>query len=194
MSYNAIELAAYQPTGAILQPVHILRLPGELRAALEKLYRSGLSARFAESTRTFPIKSLNALLPLAAPDVLSAGSRVSIKDDVPWLYSLHQVDTELVRDLINIWSLGLKGDDEHRATVARLIDRAPMDWERMSLDLAETTSSPGGMAKPADHVYPLLPALLARQLRLEGHLTTGNGDRLFFMESPWRGHGAELVS
>lgn len=194
MSYNAIELAAYQPTDAILQPVHILRLPGELRAALEKLYRSGLSDRFAETTRTFPIKSLNTLLPLAAPDVLSAGSRVSIKDDVPWLYSLHQVDTELVRDLINIWSLGLKGDDEHRTTVAGLIDRAPMVWERIPLDLAGTATSPEGMTKPADHVYPLLPALLARQLRLEGRLTTGNGDRLSFMESPWRGHGAELVS
>lgn len=194
MAYNAIKLASYQPTGEISRPVYVLRLPSELRKALEALYRSGLPDEFAESARTFPIKSLNALLPLAAPDVLSAGRRVSITDDVPWLYSLHRVDTELVCDLLHIWSLGLKGDDRHRTKVDRLIDEAALEWEHETLDLTEAVLSPGGTAHPADHVYPLLAALLARQIRLEGKLTAGNGDRLSFMEAPWRGHGAELVS
>jgi hypothetical protein len=194
MTYDAIDLAAYQPAGEISRSVYVLRLPGELRKALEALYRSGLSEEFAESVRTFPIRSLNAMLPLAAPDVLSVGPRASIADDVPWLYSFHRVDTDLVRDLVHIWSQGLKGDDRHRAKVARLIDDGSLEWKRESLDLTERGLSPGGTACPADRVYPLLAALLARQIRLEGDLTTGNGDRLSFMETPWRGNGAELVS
>ncbi|TDD84859.1 pPIWI_RE module domain-containing protein [Actinomadura rubrisoli] len=194
MIYNAIELAAYLPAAEIHQPVHVLRVPGELREALEKLYRSGLSDEFAAATRTFPIRSLNTLLPLAAPDVLSVGRRVSMTDDVPWLLSLHQVDTGLVRDLIHIWSLGLKGAEQHRAEVERLIDETAFEWKHELFDLAETTMSPGGTAQPADQIYPLLAAWLARKIRLEGDLTAGNGESLAFMESPWRGHGAELVS
>lgn len=194
MTYNAIELAAYEPTSDITQSVYVLRVPGELREALDKLYRSGLPEHLRESARTFPIKSLNALLPLAAPDVVSVGSRVSIVDDVPWLYSVHQVDTELVRDLIHLWSRCLNGDDRHRAEVDRLIEEAAFDWKHERLNLIEATVSAGNTAKPAEHVYPLLSAFLARQIRSEGDLTTGNGDRLSFMESPWRGQGAELVS
>lgn len=40
MTYNAIELAAYEPTSDITQSVYVLRVPGELREALDKLYRS----------------------------------------------------------------------------------------------------------------------------------------------------------
>ncbi|MEV4372299.1 DUF3962 domain-containing protein [Nonomuraea sp. NPDC049637] len=194
MTYNAIKLAAYQPTGEIPWPVHIMRVPAELRAALEELYRSGLPEHLAKSTRTFPIRSLNALLPLAAPDVLSVGRRVSIEDDVPWLYSLQPVDADLIRDLIGIWSLGLKGDAACREEADRVLDEVPLAWEERPLDLAQAAVGPGGTAEPADHVYPLLTAFIARQIRLKADLSSGNGDRLAFMESPWRGRAAELVS
>ncbi|MFB9831470.1 pPIWI_RE module domain-containing protein [Actinoallomurus acaciae] len=195
MAYNTIELGAFSVRTDAEAHFYILCLPPRLREALTEFYRSGLPERRRSEFHSFPIRSLNALLPLAAPDVLTTGSRVAAADDVPWLYSQHPVDVTLIRDLIGIWLRGLSGDEALKECALAELNSSRLRWEYEPVDLTRRELGGGGTALPEHRLYRLLPDLCGRLIRTRDEPFVGGGGRPWsFLETQTGGQGAELVS
>lgn len=184
MTYESITLTAYQPSeNSLLKPFQVLHVPNELRAAFAEAHRSGLSDTPEDQVKTFPIRSLNALLPLAAPDVISVGRRVSMEDDVPWLYAHHPVDDRIVRGLLGVWLLGMRGEEDLREHAYDLLMRTALPWRTKFADLAGRTLSDGETAQPEPPLYHLLPDYVARLIQRHGEFRGVNGP-WSFLETP----------
>ncbi|MEV0167405.1 RNaseH domain-containing protein [Nonomuraea fuscirosea] len=195
MTYESITLTAYQPSeNSLLKPFQVLHVPKELRAAFAEAHRSGLTDIPENQVRTFPIRSLNALLPLAAPDVISVGRRVSMEDDVPWLYAHHPVDNRIVQGLLGVWVLGMRGAEDLREHAYDLLMRTALPWQAKFIDLAGRTLSDGETAQPEPSLYHLLPDYVARLIRRRGEFRGAGGRPWSFLETPTTDRRAELVS
>ncbi|MFG6195152.1 pPIWI_RE module domain-containing protein [Nonomuraea sp. JJY05] len=195
MKYESITLTAYQPSERrLVKPLQVLRVPEELRAAFAEAHRSGLGDTPADRVKTFPIKSLNALLPLAAPDVISVGRRVSTEDDVPWLYAHHSVDDRIVRGLLGVWLLGMRGEEDLRERAYGLLTETALPWQTEFIDLAGRVMSDGETAQPEPPLYHLLPDYVARLIQRHGEFGGANGRSWSFLETPTTDQRAQLVS
>ncbi|MDX6738453.1 pPIWI_RE module domain-containing protein [Actinocorallia sp. A-T 12471] len=195
MAYNAIELGAFTVRPEAKAYFYVLRLPPQLRKVLTDFYRSGVPEHRRGEFYSFPIRSLNALLPLAAPDVLTAGSRVAVADDVPWLYSQHPVDVTLIRDLIGVWLRGFSGDEALKKCALAELKSSPLHWIHEPVDLTRRELGGGGTALPERRLYRLLPDLCGRLIgTCQEPFVGGSGRSWSFLETQTGSHGAELVS
>ncbi|MFI6456756.1 pPIWI_RE module domain-containing protein [Streptosporangium amethystogenes] len=195
VKYRSISLTAYQPSeNTLVKPFQVLRIPEGLRAAFAQAHRSGLGDIPADRVKTFPIRSLNALLPLAAPDVISVGQRVSMEDDVPWLYAHHPVDDRIVRGLLKVWLLGMRGEESLRERAYDLLTGAKLPWRTKFVDLAGRVMSDGETAQPEPPLYHLLPDYVARLIQRHGEFRGANGRSWSFLETPTTDRRAQLVS
>ncbi|MER7131153.1 pPIWI_RE module domain-containing protein [Streptosporangium saharense] len=196
MIYSSINLAAYELAVEYpgLHEFQILRLPSKLREAFLELYRSDFGEEEAEKIHGIPIRSLNALLPLAAPDVISVGRWVAAVDDVPWLYARHPVPMKLVRLLLRTWIRSLPGLQDLRNKAETLIEETEFDWNTESVDLRGQALSGGGTALPDGRLYHLLPDIAARLTRAHGAFTGTENRAWSYLETPGGGQGAELLS
>ncbi|PWV54844.1 pPIWI_RE module domain-containing protein [Nocardiopsis sp. L17-MgMaSL7] len=198
-NYKSITLTAYElPEGReINHRFHVLPMPEELRSAFHRFHHSRFADPNEQRFQSFPINRLNNVLTAAAPDVISVGRSVAVKDDSPWLYARGPVDLRLVRGVLGLWVRGMKGissADLDPGEVFDLIDSTSLAWREQEVDLKEQVISPGGTAEPASSLYRLLPDFLARLIRLSGPFIGPSGRSHSFLESPGSARRSELVS
>ncbi|MFE7664635.1 pPIWI_RE module domain-containing protein [Streptomyces celluloflavus] len=206
--YGTIRTAAYEPDpahGALLEPLHVMRLGEELRTALTDLYDR--TRRQSDQPSRLPVRQLNSLLRAMAPGVVATARNADASADSAWLYGREPVPVEVVGPLVGTWAAGLlrgREDDETEDDDTRdpeledrLLERLDVivanlpSWESEPVDLTETSVSSGGTAEPARRLFSLLPEWVAHRLAARPFRALGP-DIHFRVVS--RESGAELVS
>ncbi|MFI0774664.1 pPIWI_RE module domain-containing protein [Streptomyces sp. NPDC021212] len=210
MEYQRIRTAAYMPDpaqGSFAHPLYTLALPTEWEEQILKLHHFGLSEREAAWRRRVPTRNINQLMRATAPDVVTVDSTATFGAQQPWLYCANEYPMSVMNSFIATWlrHLQRKPDDPESTALLmetfRSMDTASLQWQMSMVDLlAQQSLSPGGTASPAQHVYRLLPDVLAGRItHLEPY--EHNGERLEFHQvagiggtrGPGSG-GAELMS
>lgn len=165
VAYNAIRPAAY-----VLDPgaepfiglYRALAFPREWRQPILDLYQHG--RRNPETRRQIPIRRLNAAIRAVAPDLVSVAEYATLDDSKPWLYTDREYPASVVGTLILSWLRTLQPAVESfpqlREAYGKL-DIKSLHWDLVSVDLAEQILTNGGTSDPAQHLYRLLPDVLA---------------------------------
>ncbi|WP_018547237.1 pPIWI_RE module domain-containing protein [Streptomyces sp. LaPpAH-108] len=197
--YETIRLARYAPAPKAdwTSSYHTLPLPEFHRKRLLHLYRLGLKR--PDTCRSVPVGRLNSLLQALAPEVISVAKWIDVTRDEPWLYARTPVPRDVLSALLTTWVHDLRPESEHRQAVREALRElrfSTLRWEKRSISLLSSATTPGGTAHPPDLLYQLLPDALAdRVLGLPEPFTYEGGTFAFHRVARRPGdRGAELLS
>ncbi|WP_427922833.1 pPIWI_RE module domain-containing protein [Streptomyces sp. cg40] len=193
--------------GPFAVPLQTLALPAEWEQPLLDLHRSGLPEQQAAWRRRVPTREVNQLMRATAPDLVTVDATATFGADRPWLYSEHEYPLSVMNAFIATWVRSLQRNPQDPEAAAllmntfRSLDTKALAWQLGMVDLLEQQRpSPGGTALPADHVYRLLPDVLASRIARQAPYEH-NGERLVFHQVAGLGGsrgvgsgGAELMS
>lgn len=204
MAYKHIRLAAYQPNPdreSFKVPMHMLALPAEWEEPIKTLYHHGMTPKKAERRQRIPTKAINQLMRALAPDLVSVDRCATFGAERPWLYTATPYPTRVINNFAAAWlrDLQQKPDDAESLRLLRetfrLLETGGLVWRESLVDLLEQEVSAGGTSLPANHLYRLLPDVLAARIAgLEPY--EHNGERLEFRQvaGDAGSGGAELMS
>ncbi|MEU6784656.1 DUF3962 domain-containing protein [Nonomuraea angiospora] len=204
MEYQEIRLASYGPNperDGFKAPMYTLALPAEWEMPIRRLYHHGMTTQQAERRKRIPTKRVNHLMRAVAPDLISVDDSVTFGAEQPWLYASSPYPTRIVNSFAAAWLRSLQRNPEDPESAGllhktfRLLDTGGLTWQTTIVDLLEQTPSPSGTALPADHLYRLLPDILAARIA-ELPPYEHNGRTLQFRQiaGDARAGGAELMS
>ncbi|GIF44245.1 pPIWI_RE module domain-containing protein [Actinoplanes xinjiangensis] len=201
MVYDRQQPAVLLPRLPMTTTFQTLAFPDEWRERIAGLHAANYPDRMLSPTRRIPIRRLNALLRVAAPDLISAATYTSVRDGDPWLYAKTACPPPVLRSLLNAWLYDLARKDIARPLVVptiKALDAAELEWRPEKVDLLECTTSDGGTAVPKARLYTLLPDAIAWQIAQHSARRpyTHEGGQLRFRQVAANpsADGAELVS
>ncbi|MFD5878843.1 pPIWI_RE module domain-containing protein [Streptomyces yangpuensis] len=188
MEYQHIRAAAYtaDPSrSSFAVPMYTFALPAEWEQPLLELRRAGMTEREAAWRRTVPTQAVNQLMRATAPDIVTVDGTATFGSQSPWLYCEQEYPMSVMNTYIAAWLRNLGKNPDDPAAGAQLMDTfrdlgpALPHWQLGMVDLLEQELSPGGTALPANHVYRLLPEVLAGRIERQEPYEH-NGERLMF--------------
>ncbi|GGR67384.1 hypothetical protein GCM10010252_01380 [Streptomyces aureoverticillatus] len=202
MAYDHIQPAAFVPTPGgdpFLMPHYALAFPRAWRDPLKDHWQHGKPERRDRGKVSVPIKRLNQVIAAVAPDLVSVAKRAPLDDGRPWLYANAPYPKAVMSTFIHAWLRDLQPGPEGHAKVketASLLDIDGLEWDLLSVDMLEQTVGDGGTAVPADHLWRLLPEVLAARIARQEPAYEHFGERLSFRQVAMDAGapGAELVS
>ncbi|MGW3054436.1 pPIWI_RE module domain-containing protein [Streptomyces goshikiensis] len=165
--------------------MYTFALPAEWKQPLLELRRAGLTEREAAWHRTVPTQAVNQLMRATAPDIVTVDGTATFGSQSPWLYCEQEYPMSVMNTYIAAWLRNLGKNPDDPAIGARLMDTfrdlGPTlpHWQLGMVDLLEQDLSPGGTAQPANHVYRLLPEVMAGRIERQEPYEH-NGERLMF--------------
>ena len=198
MTYKRIETAAFVPVpsaGPFLQTYSTLRFPLEWREPILRFEREG--KKNPDRIQNVPIRSLNAAVRALAPDLVSVATKAAERWEAPWLYTTSEYPTSVLQALILSWlRYRQPSPDAYRALTEtyKELDLPALAWDLECVDLLGQARTTGGTAKPNDHLYRLLPDMLAGLIEnLPPYYYFDREVRFYRVGADYRG-GAELIS
>jgi hypothetical protein len=198
MAYKKIETAAFVPVpgaGSYLQTYNTLRFPPEWRDAILRFEREG--TKNPDRIQNVPIRSLNAAIRALAPDLVSVSTRAAERWQAPWLYTTSEYPTSVLQSLILSWlRYRQPSPDAFRALTDtyQALDLPSLEWDLESVDLLRQDKTAGGTAKPDDHLYRLLPDVLAAKIEEQPPYEYFDREVRFYRVGADYLGGAELIS
>nr|BFF00899.1 hypothetical protein GCM10020241_25740 [Streptoalloteichus tenebrarius] len=200
MAYDRVIRAAYVPNpdaGPFVLRCHALAFPARWREPLLELFRYG-KKKNPEKFRQVPIARLNALLRAVAPDLISVGAKAALDEERPWLYTTNPYPLPVLTSLINAYLWDMQPNPEafsHLERTAQSLDLDSLTWKPIEVDLWAHEVSPGGTCVPADHLYRLLPEILASRIaQLPPYEYCGEKVQFVQVAPLGQDNGAELMS
>jgi hypothetical protein len=164
VAYNSIQPAAFIATQELKVPLQTLTFPASWRQPILDLHTAGRSESARARARQVPIRRLNALLRIAAPDLVSTTTRAALDEANPWLFATRPFSPAVLRTFFYAWLHDLPYTDEGKALILPTIDKldpAALHWQPDTVDLLAHSVSPSGTALPQPHLYTLLADYVA---------------------------------
>ncbi|AYF78526.1 DUF3893 domain-containing protein [Nocardia yunnanensis] len=201
VTYSNLGTAAFIPRPGLedlSQPYYTLAFPAEWRDPVLDLYRLSRPERSRDRIKQVPIRRLNAVLKTLVPDIIAVGADASFDETLPWLYAREQPSEALMRRFVRAWLRDLNPSEEgfrQFTKTARDLDLDKLQWQQRQVDLLEHTLSVGGTRVPSDHLYRVLPSLLADKIEaLPPYFHCGEEMTFKRVAIDAIGGGAELIS
>ncbi len=204
MVYPEIQPASYWPNphhDGFKAQMHTIALPADWELPIKNLYHHGMSPQQAERRKRIPTKAINQVMRAVAPDLVSVDHSATFGNEQPWLYAATPYPTPLINLFAAAWLRDLQRDPEDPESrrllhkTFRLLETEGLTWRESTVDLLESTVSEGGTVLPANHLFRLLPDVLATRItQLDPY--EHQGERLSFRQvaGDARAGGAELMS
>ncbi|MFD0206384.1 pPIWI_RE module domain-containing protein [Saccharothrix carnea] len=200
MAYAEIQQAAFLPNLEVpfTRTVHTLAFPAAWRDPILDLYTYGRTESAKAKIKSVPIRRLNSLMRVVAPDLITVGAYAAFDENKPWIYAEEPYPPRVLSTMINAWLRNLKPTDEayqQFLKTARSLAAHQLEWQVREIDLREQSTSPGGTAVPHDHLYRLVPEIVADRIaQLDPYEHAGHQVTFHRVAVDARASGAELMS